>query len=75
MLDRSLPRCYTNFVPDVRALPLCLHLNDPGTAAARFRFHRAHLNYNSRGRMNYSDTNVICTHCNMRVKEATTHLL
>ena len=76
MSEHSLPRCYMDVVPDVRVLPMYLHLDDPGTAAirARLRFRRAHLNYN-RVRMNYSDTNGICTHCDMGVYETTTHLL
>jgi hypothetical protein len=74
--ERSLPRCYSHVVPDLRSLPLYLTLDDPGTAAlrARLRFRRALLN-NNRMRIGFSDTDGMCTQCAAHVLETTTHLL
>lgn len=74
--DRSLPRCYSPSVPDLRSLPAYFVTDDPGTAAlrARLRFRRALLN-NNRMRIGFSDTDGMCTQCTAHVLETTTHLL
>jgi len=71
-VNSAWPKTLSYYILVGRTVPDCSH--DLWMVPSTLRFRRAHLNYN-RVRMNYSDTNGICTHCDMGVYETTTHLL